>query len=352
MRRCLLVAVISVLSTCLWPGISKGELPWYVGSMAPTESPPAVCHDAGPPLLSGETFDVGCVDARTGTPVECLARFRTWFDLDEVPSGGRIEWLGWHDHDPSRVNGPFSDLVGDMWSMLDPKPPGSVLESFGGRTGRLLWPSFKMMPVVAGVVRIKAEYTTLDPSYHFVERWPWKVDPADHRYTWLQIGVNVRYPGLVELPRDESLYVRCGLTSSCAGTDNVWPDHPSGFYGTPEMVEKVRRLARAFRDRWGMILTITDMTLPWGGLWDISNTWAPPHSRHRRGRSVDISRNKVWEDTPTGRVAHRMTWEQEKWLRDQAARLGLFRIAEKPIHFELKPALPVYVCKPAGIPAP
>jgi len=134
---------------------ARAELPWYVGAMEPTVMPPAGrCSDPGVPALSLERFDVGCVDVATGAPVECLARFRTWFGLEEVPAGGRLLWMGWHAHDPARVSGPFADLVGDMWSMLDPKPPGARLEEFGGRTQGVMWPSFKIAPVVGGVVRI------------------------------------------------------------------------------------------------------------------------------------------------------------------------------------------------------
>jgi len=160
--------------------------------------------------------------------------------------------------------------------------------------------------------------------------------------------VNVRYGGLVELPSDEGLYVRCGLTASCTGRDNVEPEHPAAFYGRPELIEKVRRLAEAFRERWGAILTITDMSLPWGGLFDVDETWTPPHTRHRNGRSVDISR-RVWVDTPNGRVGRGMVPAEEDWLRDYATgKLGLFQVPERTIHFDLTPVVPRFVCSPGG----
>jgi len=333
---------------------ARAELPWYGGVSRPSEYPPPGCPTNAPdnpslPMQRREAFSVGCVDARTGTPVECLARFRTWFSLDEVPSDARIRWLGAHDHDRDRVAGPFSRLVGGLWSLLDPREPAEDQESFGGRTGRRLWPAMKLMPTVAGIVRLRAEYFTLDPNWRFVDRWPWRVDPVDGRREWLEMAITVEEPGLVELPSDESLYVRCGSTASCTGTDNVEPEHPAAFYGLSELIRKVRRLARDFRDQWGMILTVTDMTLEWGGLFDYQETWTPPHSRHRRGRSVDISRT-VWEDTPQGRVRHRMTAEQEKWLRHHAQEIGFFRVPEAPIHFELRPVEPLRVCSPAGWP--
>jgi len=39
-----------------------------------------------------------------------------------------------------------------------------------------------------------------------------------------------------------------------------------------------------------MLLMLNDMSLPWGGLFDVNANWGRPHSGHRRGDSVDINR--------------------------------------------------------------
>jgi hypothetical protein len=44
------------------------------------------------------------------------------------------------------------------------------------------------------------------------------------------------------------------------------------------------------------IMRLNDMSLPWGGLFDIKQNWKPPHNLHRIGRSVDIE-NIVTKDT-------------------------------------------------------
>jgi hypothetical protein len=41
--------------------------------------------------------------------------------------------------------------------------------------------------------------------------------------------------------------------------------------------------------RGGEIIYINDMSLPYGGLFDIQGNWRPPHVTHRTGRNADIS---------------------------------------------------------------
>jgi hypothetical protein len=37
-------------------------------------------------------------------------------------------------------------------------------------------------------------------------------------------------------------------------------------------------------------LSLNDMTLPLGGLFDVKHNWAPPHRSHRDGTDLDINR--------------------------------------------------------------
>jgi hypothetical protein len=38
-------------------------------------------------------------------------------------------------------------------------------------------------------------------------------------------------------------------------------------------------------------IEVNDMSLPFGGLFDINNNWNAPHSSHSRGTSVDVRAN-------------------------------------------------------------
>lgn len=70
--------------------------------------------------------------------------------------------------------------------------------------------------------------------------------------------------------------------------------HPANHYGTASTVTNIGRVADAFYIANGELLGINDMSLVWGGLFDIgpppsSNVfWYTPHTSHRKGTSVDI----------------------------------------------------------------
>lgn len=70
--------------------------------------------------------------------------------------------------------------------------------------------------------------------------------------------------------------------------------HPANHYGTLSTVANIGRVGDAFYIATGELLGINDMSLVWGGLFDIgpppsSNLfWSPPHLSHRRGTSADI----------------------------------------------------------------
>lgn len=42
-------------------------------------------------------------------------------------------------------------------------------------------------------------------------------------------------------------------------------------------------------------LAVIDMSLPWGGLFDIDGNWVSPHSLHRIGKSLDVNHEGVDE---------------------------------------------------------
>ncbi|MEK7287395.1 MAG: hypothetical protein AAB091_02375, partial [Elusimicrobiota bacterium] len=45
-----------------------------------------------------------------------------------------------------------------------------------------------------------------------------------------------------------------------------------------------------FLQTGGQALGINDMSLVFGGLFDVNHDWKPPHNLHRVGRSVDVDR--------------------------------------------------------------
>lgn len=91
--------------------------------------------------------------------------------------------------------------------------------------------------------------------------------------------IEVKMPILGSMP--ESFYWR--LTG--LGTE-----HSDTHYGTAETLENTMAIALDFYEQFSATLGINDMSLEWGGLFDINGNWIPPHRSHRRGMSVDIDR--------------------------------------------------------------
>jgi hypothetical protein len=73
--------------------------------------------------------------------------------------------------------------------------------------------------------------------------------------------------------------------AGCPGTPIL---HSNNHNGIDDMVINVGSMAVGYYLQQGVRLGINDMSLPWGGLFDICNNWATPHSMHRSGTSVDI----------------------------------------------------------------
>jgi len=58
---------------------------------------------------------------------------------------------------------------------------------------------------------------------------------------------------------------------------------------------RIAAMAADYYEETGIAIGINDMSLPWGGLFDIDNNWSTPHSKHRTGKSVDVDHSGVNE---------------------------------------------------------
>lgn len=120
---------------------------------------------------------------------------------------------------------------------------------------------------VAGVEKIR--YRILDIIY-----------PGD----WNDLAeVVVEVPDLE--PTFESEY--CRLT----GSDGT--PHPSNHHATEGTKDNTAQICQDYYDLTKTTLGINDMSLIWGGVFDISGKWNTPHKTHREGLDVDIDR-RVW----------------------------------------------------------
>jgi len=77
-------------------------------------------------------------------------------------------------------------------------------------------------------------------------------------------------------PRDDTLYQNCRT-----------PDN--NHWGTGRLSAAIQRIAVAYDSLHpGIRLRINDMSLPYGGLFDVNGNWRPDHSEHRIGINADI----------------------------------------------------------------
>ncbi len=96
--------------------------------------------------------------------------------------------------------------------------------------------------------------------------------------------LNVKVPGLVEL--------EVGAEYNLVGDT---PEHPYNHFGRPETITLLKSIAQDYYSQFSTYprfskLEINDMSLVWGGVFDVSNNWKPDHQEHRYGRQVDVRR--------------------------------------------------------------
>lgn len=111
------------------------------------------------------------------------------------------------------------------------------------------------------------------------------------------------------------------LTASAIGSWRLTGQtgmHNSNHYGTASTNTRIRTMATDYFEEAGIAIGINDISLVWGGLFDWQGTWAPPHSLHRIGKSLDVDHLGV----------------DEKLLNKFAGKYGCQRYEVSLIHYE------------------
>jgi hypothetical protein len=97
--------------------------------------------------------------------------------------------------------------------------------------------------------------------------------------------------------------------------------HPINHFGKPSTITTLKQIAWDYYLEFSTYsafskLEVNDMSLRWGGLFDIGGNWRPPHSEHRYGRQADL-RRIIW--SPSGQMIY-MPKEQEDKLVEIACK--------------------------------
>lgn len=103
-----------------------------------------------------------------------------------------------------------------------------------------------------------------------------------------EAAIKVRVPGLLELGAGDG-YTLIGQTNT----------HPRNHYGTENTLYSLLDLTGAYYEENKGTLRINDISLPWGGAFDLCGQWDPGktctkyskggHKTHRVGKTVDVS---------------------------------------------------------------
>lgn len=235
----------------------------------------------------------GCVSIYTGHWLNCSFDFKILGLADVLPSHGFLpsgypEELitGGHNHGNDR---PF--VFPNNETGLLSIDNGTIFQQTGleitGQTDRqdthVLYP----IPEEGGIIAVQDDmYTPPDwfcAYYCFSPkdfRWQedFEIGYFDPVYTNTQ---------LVRLPEEGDDYV-------VVDHDGITHSDSTGYaYGTylrPEAKQLLLEIARQYHNKTGAKLSLNDMSLPLGGLFDfLHDDWQPPHKGHRDGIAVDIN---------------------------------------------------------------
>lgn len=146
------------------------------------------------------------------------------------------------------------------------------------------------MPETSGILK---RYTTIIPPTGF-GCFGQQYSHAHYTETF-----NVKIPDLKELPDvfPTGNYEKCRShpkTGGCGGDD----EHPNNvaFYGKETTLIIIDRIATRYKELSGRTLSVNDMSLIHGGLFDRNNNWTRSrlgHSTHEEGKDVDINRGGI-----------------------------------------------------------
>ena len=169
---------------------------------------------------------------------------------------------------------------------------GSTKPTFGINYARIRYP----IPEISGRISVEAEV-------HTPVGWTCGSFCYTKTSRLFTTDYIVRHPGLVSLPDpgEDDGYIKVRSPEA---------EHPDeeAFFGTERTVLVLARLAEEYLQASGRVLSVNDMSLRYGGLFDVHHNWIHPHQTHREGKDADINQGttRCKIDTELRHVADRM----------------------------------------------
>lgn len=217
-----------------------------------------------------------CYNVHTGGRLDCSFYFEL---TGVVKPESEISNNGGHTHDKNRpvtLNHEGLEATGGGHRFDEHTVGGSTLP----RSSGVKYP----IPTVAGKTVAEVKVNTPDEWYCMSACYT----PSEIRY---EITYNAGVSGLESLPDPQTgdNYVKARNPTPGEDDDTNHP-HSAAFYATPHSLAILRKVADSYNDGTGDKLSVNDMSLPAGGLFDVKGDWNEKlHQFHRDGNDVDIN---------------------------------------------------------------
>ena len=220
-----------------------------------------------PPEKNYIVFEFSCVAVNTGRYLDCAVSQEITGLVDPATDAANN---GGHTHDyATHPVGTLSFLPSTAKSRI---VNGSTKNSIGIIEHEL--PNVSSRILVKSSMTVPPGWFCVSPSYDAVT---WRYEDT------VDVGVD----GLEYLPASSD-----GAYTMVRGPDTMHTD-ANAVFGTLAAHARLAEIATAYLDEAGRILSVNDMSLRRGGLFDKDGTWAPPHNKHRIGESADINRSGI-----------------------------------------------------------
>jgi hypothetical protein len=214
--------------------------------------------------------NIACTDASTGNFVSCGYDFSITGlkQPDTDPANNGV-----HTHAGAHPVGTLKEI----WPV-----PGNPVTSLNGYTQNTQVVISHQIPDVSGKIETVLNLR-VPPGWHTVYPESCNGDGTSWCFnTTVDVGLN-----LTPLPDAPGLYTKARKqnATALAHTDAV------AFYGTDSALRNLTSIADWYNWLTLRTLSINDMSLIKGGLFDVYANYSPPHHDHRTGESADINKD-------------------------------------------------------------
>lgn len=173
----------------------------------------------------------------------------------------------------SEVDFPVSDVAGSLWLEINIQFPFGYI---------CIYTCYTYDSVRIHETDLVGLFTDNIPGANALQLLP-ATDPNDPTPDYVEVR------GLGSPPSGDPGHGGHPQTDSC--TDSECYENIAAW-GTPYTLQQLLIIANLYRDvtPWHGKLSVNDISLPEGGLFDIHDDWSTPHQDHRLGRAFDVNR--------------------------------------------------------------